>query len=174
MHNLSNVKKGEKCENAKCEKQWKRWKSIYELPLRPENTIPYRGRGTPHKPQNAKMPPPAPTENTKCQKVPFICHFDHFWGFLKMSLFHFCFFTFSVFPLFWFLCFYVLSLFVFFDFLDFCHFSTFCQFCWFCIFSLFFLIFQFLKGYLKDKALFWPVFGPIVHSHGKHLEGVNS
>jgi len=42
------------------------------LPLRLKNTIPYRGRGTPHKPQNAFLPPPEGSENTKTRKVPFI------------------------------------------------------------------------------------------------------
>jgi len=60
------------------------------------------------------------------------------------------------------------------DFVDFCHFFTFLIFVDFHTFLLFWFIFQFLQGYLKDKALFWPLLPTIVHSHGKHFEGVNS
>jgi len=168
---MAKIWKSTKRTNAKT---WKCEKCDHDLPLRPENTIPYRGRGTPHKPQNAKMPPPAPTENTKCQKVPFICHFGHFWGFLRMSLFLIIFTLFMFLSLFAFSDFCVLSLFVFFCFSDFRHFFTFWWFYRKHDFSSFLLIFQFLKGYLKDKALFWPLLPTIVHSHGKHLEGVNS
>jgi len=106
-HENTQKLKCKKCQNGENEK--------CDLPLRPENTIPYRGRGTPHKPQNVKMPPPAPTENTKCQKVPFIWHFGHFGVFLKMSLFslfHFWFFTFYTFSLFWFSDFVIFHVFV--------------------------------------------------------------
>jgi len=87
------------------------------LPLRPENAIPYRGRGTPHKRQNPKNAGPGGSEITKCRFCPFIWHFDLFWGFLKMSLFslfHFHFFTFSCFCVFlfcWFCHFLTFSLF---------------------------------------------------------------
>ena len=82
----------------------------------------------------------------------------HFYIFIILSLFHFLLFHF-----FWF-----------YRFLDFCHFLSFCHFSCFCVFSLFFHVFQFLQGYLKDKALFWPLFLTVVLSHGKHFEGVIS
>jgi len=163
-----------KCTKCESHKTWKYTKWSCDLPLRPENTIPYRGRGTPHKRQNPKNAGPGGSEITKCRFYPFICHFGHFGVFLKMSLFllFFCWFWFFHFFTFWW--FWFLSLFVFLCFSDFCHFFTFCRFWVKHDFSLFCCVFQFLKGYLKDKALFWPLLPTIVHSHGKHLEGVNS
>ena len=127
-------------------------------------------RGTPW---NSKNAGPGGSDFTKCGFWPFIWHFGVFEG---GSLFH-CFFHFfmililSLFPLFHFLLFHF---FWFLCFSDFCHFFTFCWFSWFHDFLLIFRVFQFLKGYLKDKALFWPLLPTIVHSHGKHFEGVNS
>jgi len=92
---------------------------------------------------------------------PFFTLFCHFFTFL------FCHF----FPLLHFL---ILSLFAFSWFSHFYCFLYFCHFYWFCVFSLFFHVFQFRVGYLKDKALFWPLFLTVVLSHGKHFEGVNS
>jgi len=166
-------------------KMWKTWKwqirkmwkctiHDHDLPLRVKNTIPYRGRGTPYKPQNPKNAGPGGSENTKCRFYPFICHFGHFGVFLRMSLFLIIFSLFLFLSLLMIFIFCVLSLFVFLWFSDFCHFLSFCHFSWFTVFSLFFTVFQFLKGYGKDKALFWPLLPTIVHSHGKHLEGVNS
>jgi len=93
--------------------------------------------------------------------VPF---FDIFWSFFTFHFswfYHFCIFWFCHFS-------------HFLDFVDFHCFLIFVNFSDFHVFFMFWFIFQFLKGYLKDKALFWPVFGPSVHSHGKHFGGVNS
>jgi len=84
------------------------------------------------------------------------------------------FFMISILSLFLFLRFLILSLFEFLHFLTFWWFLIFCHFYQFHDFSLFFRIFQFRVGYLKDKALFWPLFLTVAHSHGKHFEGVNS
>jgi len=90
--------------------------------------------------------------------------FHYFLTFLTFSFYHF--FTFSIF---WFC--------------HFCHFFSFVDFWWFLILSLFvtfslfllfWFIFEFWKGYLKDKALFWPLFLTVAHSHGKHFGGVIS
>jgi len=142
-----------------------------DLPLRmryPDFGLKTGSRGTPW---NRKSAQPGGSENAKCQKPPFIWHFDHFgvFHFFHFSLLHFC-----VFLFFHFSGFCILSLFLFFWFSGFWWFSCFYWFWWKHDFSLFYRVFQFLKGYGKDKALFWPLFGPSVHSHGKHLEGVNS
>jgi len=127
-------------------------------------------RGTPW---NSKNAGPGGSEFTKCRFWPFIWHFGLFEG---GSFFHtfFTLFNFLILSLFLFLRFLILSLFVFLCFSEFCHFFTFCRFLVKHDFLLFFRVFQFLKGYLKDKALFWPLFLTVVLSHGKHLEGVNS
>ena len=92
---------------------------------------------------------------------PFFTLFCHFFWF---SIYHFFnFYTFSFCHFFWFL-----------SFVDFWHFLSFHVFVTFSCFLLFWFIFQFRKGYLKDKALFWPLLPTIVHSHGKHFGGVNS
>jgi len=90
--------------------------------------------------------------------------FHYFYHFLTFSFYHF--FTFSIFWFCWFC--------HFFNFVDFCHFLSFVNFGHFSCFLLFWFIFQLLKGYLKDKTLFWPLFLTVVHSHGKHFGGVNS
>jgi len=143
------------------------------LPLRNEGVdfgLKTGSRGTPW---NSKSAQPGGSDFTKCRFWSFIWHFGVFEG---GSLFHtfFDIFHFSILSLFHFFWFLILSLFVFLCFSDFWWFLSFCQFYRFLLFSLFFHVFQFLKGYLKDKALFWPVFGPSVLSHGKHFEGVIS
>jgi len=127
-------------------------------------------RGTPW---NSKNAGPGGSDFTKCRFWPFKWHFGLFQGGsifdTFLSLFHF-----SILSLLSLLCFYILSLFLFLWFSDFWWFSCFC---WFYLkhdFLLFFHVFQFRVGYLKDKALFWPLFLTVVLSHGKHFEGVIS
>ena len=143
------------------------------LPLRNRGVIFGLKTGSRGTPWNRKNAGPGGSDFTKCRFWPFIWHFGlfrvpHLFS-LFLSLFHFCIFT-----LFLFLCFWFLSLFLFSWFSDFCHFLHFYCFSWFRDFLLIFSVFQFLKGYLKDKALFWPLFLTVVLSHGKHFEGVNS
>jgi len=90
--------------------------------------------------------------------------FHYFLTFLTFSFYHF--FSFYIF---WFLCFCHFS-----DFVDFWCFLSFDDFVTFHHFLRIWFIFQLLKGYLKDKALFWPLFLTVVLSHGKHFGGVNS
>jgi len=111
-HEMLKMCKWWKCKNVNFTKMKK-----LNLPLRPENAIPYGRRGTPWKPQNPKNAGPGGSEITKCRFYPFICHFGHFWPFSEMSLF----------SLFWFC---ILSFLMIFDFLIlslfvFCHFFTF-------------------------------------------------
>ena len=142
------------------------------LPLRiayPDFGLRIGSRGTPW---NRKSAQPGGSDFAKCQKVPFIWHFGLFRVFDFFDIFHFfifwfChFFSFSLFWFWLFLCFY--------DFVDFDTFSDFTIFDHFHVFLLFWFIFELLKGYLKDKALFWPLVPTIVHSHGKHFGGVIS
>jgi len=113
--------------------------------------------------------------NHKVSKSAIYLSFWAFLGFFKFCcFFHFSAFDFSLFWFFHFYDFLILLLFVFLWFSCFWCFLHFCHFCRFHVFSLFFMIFQFLQGYLKDKALFWPLLPTIVHSHGKHFGGVNS
>jgi len=144
------------------------------LPLRSEGVdfgLKTGSRGTPW---NSKSAGPGGSDFTKCQFWPFKWHFGVFEG---GSLFHtffvifwwfiFChFFHFYTFPFYHFLWFS--------DFIDFDTFLSFVIFGHFHVFLRFAFIFQLLKGYLKDKALFWPLLPTIVHSHGKHFGGVNS
>ena len=128
-------------------------------------------RGTPW---NSKSAGPGGSDFTKCQFCPFKWHFGVFEGGSIFDTFftHFSWFTFCHFLLiliFWFCWFYHFS-----DFVDFCHFLSFVIFRHFTTFLLFWFIFEFWKGYLKDKPLFWPLLPTIVHSHGKHFGGVNS
>jgi len=91
----------------------------------------------------------------------FLTLFSHFFTF---SIYHFLtFYTFHFCHFFWFL-----------NFVDFWWFSHFHDFVTFSLFYWFEFIFQFCKGYLKDKALFWPLFLTVAHSHGKHFGGVIS
>jgi len=93
-----------------------------------------------------------------------VSFFDIFWSFFTFPFYHF--FTFHTFQFCWF---YHFS-----DFVNFITFYDFGIFVTFHDFLLFWFIFQFLKGYLKDKALFWPLFLTVVLSHGKHFGGVIS
>jgi len=83
--------------------------------------------------------------------------------------------TFLMIFIFWFCHFLCFSFSCFCHFLHFLHFidfNTFSCFWWFWwkhVFLLIFAVFQVWEFQGKDKALFWPVFGPNVHSHGKHL-----
>jgi len=75
--------KSAKCENVNLSQNIKMHKIENEqsaeimkvkklnLPLRPENTIPYGRRGTPWKPQNPKNAGPGGSEITKCRFCPF-------------------------------------------------------------------------------------------------------
>jgi len=72
-HKMVKMCKTQNAENAENVKMKK-----YDLPLRPENVIPYGRRGTPWKPQNPKNAGPGGSEITKCRFCPFICHFGHF------------------------------------------------------------------------------------------------
>jgi len=155
-------------------KMIKRWKCDCDLPLRSEGVdfgLRIGSRGTPW---NSKSAGPGGSDFTNCHFWPFIWHFgvfeggsifdtffDHFSWFAFLSFYHF--FTFLI-----------LSFLVFFDFVDFDHFLHFVIFVDFHVFLRFEFIFQFCKGYLKDKALFWPLFLTVVLSHGKHFGGVNS
>jgi len=156
-------------------KTWKWWNaqninvSFYiknAIPcFRPKNRVPWY-------PLESKKRPTRRLGKHKLSKSAIYLTFWGFLGFRDFSLFsHFHFLIFDIFHFFTFL---ILSLFTFSRFSCFCWFSHFLDFWWFSLFSSFFIVFQFLKGYLKDKALFWPLFGPNVHSHGKHFEGVNS
>ena len=92
-------------------------------------------------------------------------HFFHyFWSFSTFPFYHFC----------WFLIFWFCWFCHFFNFAVFWCFLSFVIFDHFRVFYRFEFIFQFLKGYLKDKALFWPLFLTVVLSHGKHFGGVIS
>jgi len=126
-------------------------------------------RGTPW---NSKSAGPGGSDFAKCQKVAFIWHFGVF-GVLRF--FHF--FHFSILWFYHFLCFCIFWFSHFCHFLHFVDFDTFSDFVIFThfrVFLLFWFIFQFREGYLKDKALFWPLLPTIVHSHGKHFGGVIS
>jgi len=133
-----------KCQNQKKVKILKctKWKSHF-LPLRPENAIPYRGRGTPHKRQNPKNAGPGGSEITKCRFYPFIWHFGHFWGFWVLSLFSL--FLISIFI--------ILVIFDFVDFVTFCvfHFFVFLMICIFwCFLSLFLVVINFWSFFVTN------------------------
>jgi len=160
--------KWQKCENVTLHQNMKMCKTekgekvkmmklkMSLFTLRLKNTIPYRGRGTPHKRQNPKIAQPGGSEITKCRFCPFIWHFGHFWGFLKMSLFslfHFLFFTFLTFCIFWF-----------YHFLSFFTFSLFPVFwcCWFfvifyCFLCLWWILIIFCVSFrcLNDDTVFF-------------------
>jgi len=152
----------------------KKWKRVSFFTLRNGGVdfgLKTGSRGTPW---NSKNAGPGGSDFTNCRFCPFKWHFGVFEG---GSLFH-TFFD-------HFLMLYILSLFVFLHFLFFwfCHFFSFVDFwCFlsfhdfgvFHCFSWFWFIFKFLKGYLKDKTLFWPLFLTVAHSHGKHFGGVDS
>jgi len=91
----------------------------------------------------------------------FLIIFCHFLTFSFYHFFTFSHFTFSRFCHFS-------------DFVDFDTFLSFIIFVTFYTFLWFWFIFKFCKGYLKDKALFWPLFLTVVLSHGKHFGGVIS
>jgi len=127
-------------------------------------------RGTPW---NSKNAGPGGSDFTKCRFWPFKWHFGvfgvppffhYFWSFLTFSFYHF----------FWFCIFNFCHFYHFFSFVDFDHFLSFTDFVDFHTFLLIWFIFWFWKGYLKDKALFWPLFLTVVLSHGKHFGGVIS
>jgi len=163
-HKFDQNVQNEKGENTTCH---------HFLPLRNGGVdfgLKTGSRGTPW---NSKNAGPGGSDFTKCRFCPFIWHFGHFGG---VSIFDTFFTLFNIFilSLFHVLHFSLLSLFVFLCFSEFWWFLLFCHFSWFTVFLLFFHVFQFLKGYLKDKALFWPVFLTVVLSHGKHFEGVIS
>jgi len=155
-------------------KTWKSTKRDQHLPLRmwyPFFGLKTGSRGTPW---NSKSAQPGGSDFTNCRFWSFKWHFGVFEG---GSLFHTFLITFSWFAFYHFFTFYTFQFCHFFwfcDFVDFWCFLHFHDFDEFHTFLLFWFIFQFLKGYLKDKALFWPVFGPSVHSHGKHFGGVIS
>jgi len=155
-------------------KTWKRRNVDHDLPLRIGGSIFGLKTGSRGTPWNRKSAQPGGSENAKCRFCPFKWHFDHFGGVCIFDTFfdHFSWFPFL--PFYHFYTFLILSLLMIYDFVDFWHFLHFHVFVDFITFLLFWFIFQLLKGYLKDKALFWPVFGPSVHSHGKHFGGVNS
>jgi len=170
--NLSHMQKHQNSQNGKSQ-------NVYMMKNESLFTLRNRGvifglktgsRGTPW---NSKNAGPGGSEFTKCRFWPFIWHFGLFQG---GSLFHtflslFEILILSLFHFFWFL---ILSLFAFSRFSDFWWFSCFCWFYRKHDFSLFFHVFKFREGYLKDKALFWPLLPTIVLSHGKHFGGVNS
>ena len=144
------------------------------LPLRIGGSIFGLKTGSRGTPWNSKSAGPGGSEFTKCRFWPFKWHFGLFQG---GSIFDTFFITFSRFTFCHFLMifiFCILSILMFFDFVDFCHFLSFHDFDDFDTFLRFWFIFQFLQGYLKDKALFWPLLPTIVHSHGKHFGGVIS
>jgi len=128
-------------------------------------------RGTPW---NSKSAGPGGSDFTKCQFCPFKWHFGVLGG---GSIFDTFFDHFYSFPFYHFLHFYtflILLILTFSDFVDFWWFLSFHDFVDFITFLRFWFIFQFREGYLKDKALFWPLFLTVVLSHGKHFGGVNS
>jgi len=143
------------------------------LPLRNEGVIFGLKTGSRGTPWNRKNAGPGGSDFTKCRFWSFKWHFGLFRVPPFFSLF-FDIFNFFILSLFLFLHFSLLSLFLIFWFSGFYCFLSFCHFSWFSLFLLFFTVFQFREGYLKDKALFWPLLPTIVHSHGKHLEGVIS
>jgi len=155
-------------------KTWKGENVDHFLPLRMRGSIFGLKTGSRGTPWNSKSAGPGGSDFTKCHFWPFIWHFGVFEGgsifdtfFDQFSRFTFChFFCFWHFPFCHFLHFS--------DFVDFVTFSCFVNFVDFHTFSRFEFIFQFLKGYLKDKALFWPLFLTVVLSHGKHFGGVVS
>jgi len=128
-------------------------------------------RGTPW---NRKSAQPGGSDFAKCRFCPFKWHFDHFGGVCIFDTFfdHFWWFTFYHF--FCFSVFHFCHFLHFSDFVDFVTFWRFVIFTHFHVFFMFWFIFQFCKGYLKDKALFWPLFLTVVLSHGKHFGGVIS
>ena len=155
-------------------KTWKRWKRDCDLPLRSRGPFFGLKTGSRGTPWNSKNAGPGGSDFTNCRFWPFKWHFglfqggsifdtffDHFSGFTFYHFFHFYDFVFCHF--FWFS-----------DFVDFWCFLHFVIFVTFHHFLRIWFIFQLLKGYLKDKALFWPLLPTIVHSHGKHFGGVIS
>jgi len=144
------------------------------LPLRMRGSIFGLKTGSRGTPWNSKSAGPGGSDFTKCQFWPFKWHFGVFRG---GSLFHtffdqfswFWFYHFFTFSWFWFCHFFWFS-----NFVDFYCFLSFADFVTFHVFLRFWFISQLLKGYLKDKALFWPLFLTVVLSHGKHFGGVNS
>jgi len=165
------MRKTPKCEMHKIRKCTKR---DHFLPLRKGGSdfgLKTGSRGTPW---NSNSAGPGGSDFTKCQFWPFKWHFGVFEG---GSLFHTFFVTFCGFQFYHFFCFCDFAFCHFFHFLhfvDFWCFLSFVIFTHFHVFSLFWFISQLLKGYLKDKALFWPLLPTIVHSHGKHFGGVIS
>jgi len=157
MHKMANA---EKCDHF--------------LPLRMRGSIFGLKTGSRGTPWNSKSAGPGGSDFTKCQFWPFKWHFGVFRGGVDFWHFFCHFLIILILSLFDFFTFLILSLFDFFNFIDFWCFLSFVIFTHFYTFLRFWFIFQFLKGYLKDKALFWPLLPTIVLSHGKHLEGVVS
>jgi len=171
---FSKSRKWSKMIKYEMHKMWKRWNACYDLPLRNRGVIFGLKTGSRGTPWNSKNAGPGGSEFTKCRFWPFKWHFGLFEGGVDFWHIFDQFFIILILSLFLFLTFSILSLFDFFDFVDFCHFFTFHDFAHFCVFLRFWFIFQFCEGYLKDKALFWPLFLTVVLSHGKHFGGVIS
>ena len=142
--------------------------SVFTLRMRyPVFGLRIGSRGTPW---NRKSAQPGGSENTNCQKVPFIWHFGVFWVFVIFHFFHifiFSFLTFFTFSLFWF-----------------CHFSHFLDFHVFVGFHIFLIFddfhffhhfssfFNFSKGILKIRPSFDPFLAPTSTPMASTLRGL--
>jgi len=156
------------------QKMWKCTKRDHDLPLRMRGSFFGLKTGSRGTPWNSKSAGPGGSEFTKCRFCPFIWHFGVFEGGSIFDTFLITFSRFQFLSFYHFFTFLILSLLMIFNFVDFWCFLSFHDFDVFHCFLRFWFIFKFLKGYLKDKALFWPLLPTIVHSHGKHFGGVIS